>query len=171
MAQYVPEDSTSKEKGETEKKSGFDVSRLVPGGNMALGFGNPYFFDFSPSLGYLFTDDLLAGAGLTYLSWGYSLGGSKFTRSYYGARILARYQVKEPLFANVELEGLNAPYDPTGYGEEQRVWTFNPMVGASYVVPFGRRGGIQATLLYNLNYKEAYSPYSSALVWRIGFFL
>jgi polyhydroxyalkanoate synthesis regulator phasin len=47
----------------------------------------------------------------------------------------------------------------------------NPLIGASYIMPFGKRGGIQATLYYNLNYKELYSPYSSPFIWRIGFFL
>jgi hypothetical protein len=78
------------------------------------------------------------------------------------------------IYANAEIDFLNAPYFSATNNstvETPRKWTANPLLGASYVVPFGRRGGVQATLLYNLNYQEDYSPYSSAWIWRIGFFL
>lgn len=160
-------------KESNEQKSGFQSSKLVPGGNLALQFGNPYYYDISPSLGYMITDKLMAGLGVIYISAG---GTSVYTNqrynySFYGGRPLVRYKVINDIYANAEVDFLNVPYFDVSSYKTLRKWTTNPLLGASYVIPFGKRGGIQATLLYNLNYQQEYSPYSSALIWRIGFFL
>lgn len=173
-AQYVKEDSTktSKNKTGTETLSqGFDHSKLVPGGNLAMSFGNPYFVDLSPYLGYLVSEKMMLGIGATYLAYGVTVNGTRYTRDWYGGRVLGRYRIDDSFFLNAELEQLNAPNNANFSNSEQRKWVFSPYVGASYVLPFGRRGGVQATLLYNLNYQENYSPWNNALVWRIGFFL
>ena len=185
MAQYVEGDktfpaSTRRDsitvKEPEPEKSGFQSSKLVPGGNLALQFGDPYYYDISPSLGYMVTDKLMAGLGVIYVSMGgrYPNSNQKYNFTYYGGRPLIRYRVMNDIYANAEIDFLNAPYFSAMNNstvETPRKWTTNPLLGASYVVPFGKRGGIQATLLYNLNYQEDYSPYSSAWIWRIGFFL
>jgi hypothetical protein len=177
FAQYVEGDALKKDSIQKEqtspsgRKTGFDPSRLVPGGNLAMNFGNPYFFDISPSLGYLVTESLLLGAGVTYIGWGQTIYNVKYRFNYYGGRLLARQKLFDNIYGNAEMDFLNSPYF-TGRGNETgRKWTVSPLVGGSYVMPFGTRGGIQATLLYNLNYQQTYSPYTSALIWRIGFFL
>ena len=181
-AQYVPEpnqkkdttvyvSSTQKGSDKKERKSGFDTEKLVPGGNFALSFGNPYYIDVSPSLGYMVTDGLLLGLGASYIAQGGSTNNFTYSFNYYGGRILARQKLFESFYANAEIDFLNVQYI-TGIGNETlRKWLFSPLVGASYVMPFGKRGGVQATLLYNLNYQQLYSPFPSALVWRLGFFL
>ena len=138
--------------------------------------GDPYYYDISPSLGYMVTDKLMAGLGVIYVSMGgrYSNSNQKYNFTYYGGRPLIRYRVMNDIYANAEIDFLNAPYfSSTNFtiAQTTRKWTTNPLLGASYVIPFGKRGGVQATLLYNLNYQEDYSPYSSAWIWRIGFFL
>ncbi len=185
VAQYVEGDKTLPAsirrdsitvKEPEPETSGFQSSKLVPGGNLALQFGDPYYYDISPSLGYMVTDKLMAGLGVIYVSMGgrYSNSNQKYNFTYYGGRPLIRYRVMNDIYANAEIDFLNAPYfSSTNFtiAQTTRKWTTNPLLGASYVIPFGKRGGVQATLLYNLNYQEDYSPYSSAWIWRIGFFL
>lgn len=181
LAQYVPEqraDTTiyvskppAKKKTEQAESSGFDKTRIVPGGNFALSFGNPYWIDLSPTVGYLVTEKTLLGIGATYMASGGNYFGYKYRFQYYGGRTFIRRQIMENIFANAELDFLNVPYF-TGVGiESLRRWLVSPLVGASYVVPFGTRGGFQISLLYNLNYQQAYSPFLSPLIWRVGFFL
>lgn len=181
-AQYVPEkkaDTTifvskppkTKIASESSGSEGFDKSRIVPGGNFALSFGNPYWIDLSPTVGYLVSDKTLLGVGATYMASGGNYFGYKYSFQYYGGRTFVRRQLMENIYGNAELDFLNVPYF-TGKGNESlRRWLVSPLVGASYVVPFGRRGGLQVSLLYNLNYQQAYSPFPSPLIWRVGFFL
>jgi len=180
--QYVPEpepkrdttiyvNSQSKVQPEEEIRATSFNEKIVPGGNFALSFGNPYYVDVSPSLGYMVTEDLLLGIGGTYIATGgTNVYGNKYQFNFYGGRVLGRQKLFNNFFANAELDLLNVPYflNPN---ETLRKWLLSPLIGASYVMPFGKRGGIQATLLYNLNYQQAYSPFPSALVWRLGFFL
>lgn len=178
FAQYVEEknprkdttiyvnQSKAKETIPSSTKKGFDVDKLVPGGNFALSFGNPTFIDISPRLGYLLTETVVLGLGATYMSYRFNSFGYNF----YGGQLWGRVQVFENIYANAELDFLNVP-DLYNNSDGSRRWLTSPLIGASYVVPFGSRGGLQATVLYNLNYQQAYSPYASPIIWRIGFFL
>lgn len=175
MCQYVPADtaktispSIENPQNQEDESTGFDSKRLVPGGNFAFNFGNPSFVDVSPSIGYLFTDQLLGGIGATYTY----LKSNGFSFSFYGGRVFGRHKLFDNVFANAEMDFLNVPDNLLGNGRDgERRWLVSPLIGAGYVIPFGSRGGLQATLLYNLNYQQLYSPYSSGLIWRIGFFL
>jgi hypothetical protein len=175
--QYVPENnsksdtlkvqaSSKSNQEEGESSSGFDWGRVRSGGNLALNFGNPFFIDISPSVGYMVNEKLMLGLGVTYMA----MGSSGADYSFYGGRLFGRQQIFESFFANAELEFLNAPFLNSNSNSEQRKWLVNPLLGASYVLPFGERGGIQASLLYSLNYQEGYSPYGSPYIWRIGVF-
>lgn len=172
QSQYVDEPGQKKSSTvdvrseNTGNSAGFDPDRLVPGGNFAINFGNPFFIDISPRLGYLVTDKLLLGLGGTYMSFSSTFGKANF----FGGQAFSRFQVMDNFFANAELDFLNVP-DLYGNLDGGRKWLVSPLIGGSYVVPFGKRGGIQATLLYNLNYQNAYSPYASPIIWRMGFFL
>lgn len=182
MAQYVPEDTVKRDTirvpppartENRESKGGFDTEKLVPGGNFSLSLGNPYYIDISPALGYRLTDDLVAGLGITYIAAGGTVNNFKYRVNYYGGRVFGRQRILESVFANAELDFLNVPYFlASGNTQtELRKWLVSPLVGASYILPMGRRGGIMISLLYNLNYQQQYSPYNSALIYRMGFFL
>jgi hypothetical protein len=183
-AQYVPEDTVRKDttflppapKAQTplpsDGRPAFDTDNLVPGGNLALSFGNPYYIDVSPMLGYQVTKDLMLGLGATYIATGGTYYTFTYRNTYYGGRVLGRQRIMDNLFANAELDFLNVPYFVNTTSNDQlRKWLLSPLVGGSYVIPFGQRGGVQITLLYNLNYQQQYSPYPSALMYRMGFFL
>jgi hypothetical protein len=149
----------------------FASARFVPGGNFALNFGSSYFVDLSPFLGYMVNKKLMAGLGATYIAFGQNNGPVKYRETYYGGRVLGRYSLFESFYANAELDVLNVAYEAPNSYERARIWTYNPLVGASYIMPFGKRGGVQATLYYNLNYRKEYSPYQTPWIWRLGFFL
>lgn len=167
-AQYVRDTTLATVPENNIASSDADFSqKLVPGGNFALSLGNPWFLDLSPSLGYQVNERLVSGAGLSYVAYGARVGNVKFRWDRYGGMVFSRYRLFDSFFANAELEMLNVEDEFL----LKRVWIVNPLVGASYIMPFGRRGGLQVSLLYNLNYNENLSPFPSPLIWRIGFFL
>jgi hypothetical protein len=169
QAQYVRDSTVTNTSSTSENSSGSTGNKLVPGGNFGFGLGNQWFIDLSPSLGYQLKPGMVAGAGIVYNAYGGSFFGKKYRFQRYGGMLFARHRIYEQFFASTELEMLNVPdeYSPV----QQRVWIFSPLAGLSYVMPFQNRGGLQISLLYNLNHKPDLSPYPSPLVWRIGFFL
>lgn len=171
LGQYV-RDSLRNQSAAAEPETGESAdftSRLVPGGNFGLGFGSQWYIDLSPSLGYQLNKNMVAGAGIIYNAYGGTIAGQKVSYQRYGGFGFARHRLYQSFFANCELELLNVPVET--YSEETRKWVFSPLAGASYIMPFGTRGGLQISLLYNLNYNPVWSPYPSPYVWRIGFFL
>jgi hypothetical protein len=154
------------------------MERFTLGGNFGLSFGNPTSVNIAPLIGYRFTDKFIGGGGITYM---YSrikyTNGLKLESNIYGGRGFARYTLIENLAAHVEYEALNVPYyEIINNGteiDERRRWIGNPLVGAAYVMPLGKRASFGITALYNLNYStnKQYSPYSSPWVFRMGFFL
>jgi hypothetical protein len=168
--QYVRDSSMVRENSQakTEKPaSGGIRDRLVPGGNFGLQFGNTWFADISPNLGYQLNERLVSGAGISYVAYGTRIGNVRLRWERYGGMIFSRYRLFDSFYANAEIEMLNVENEFL----LKRVWIVNPLVGASYVMPFGSRGGLQASLLYNLNYNPDLSPFPSPFVWRLGFFL
>jgi hypothetical protein len=149
------------------KPAGSFRDRLVPGGNFGFNIGNTWFIDLSPSLGYQVNDRLVSGAGISYVAYGTKVMNVNLKWERYGGMVFGRYRLLDAIFANAEMEMLNVEDETLG----KRVWIVNPLVGASYIMPFGKRGGLQASLLYNLNYNPALSPYPSPVIWRLGFFL
>jgi hypothetical protein len=170
-SQYV-RDSTRTDKTNSAESTEEDISfasKLVPGGSLALNFGNPWYLDISPNLGIQINERLVGGLGIIYNAYGQTIYGIKYNSERYGASAFARYRMFETFFANAEIDIVNVPDENSLEGN--KIWTVNPLLGASYIVPFGKRGGLQASLLYNLNYSENLSPYPFPLIWRIGFFL
>ena len=170
-AQYVQDSTTALDrKNESDNNKPLSISdKLIPGGNFGIGLGTQWYVDLSPSLGYQVNERFVPGAGVIFNAYGGTYLGKKYLYQLYGANVFARYRLLNSIYANGELEWLNVPYET--YSESKRVWTFNPLIGASYIMPFGQRGGIQVSLLYNLNFQPNLSPYPSPFVWRVGFFL
>lgn len=176
-AQYVAEDTNSSKyvsakpvgtSKPSEPKEPF-YKRLRYGGNFGLSFGNTTYIEASPLVVYAFNDRFQAGPGITYIYYRYSVPGYTFSTSQYGGRLFGRYTVYENFFLQAELESLNIEVRNDKY--DGRYWITNPLVGGGYFVPFGDRGGLYVTGLYNLNYNSNLSPYPSPLILRVGFTL
>jgi hypothetical protein len=143
--------------------------RFYYGGNLSLGFGNITFVDVSPLVGYMITPSFSAGLGGTYQYLRYN----NFNRStdVYGARAFVRQNLFNNFFAHGEYESLSVDFqviDPQLGFITQREWVPGVLVGPGLFSPFGRRGGMNITALYNLQYDRIRSPYGSPLVIRAG---
>lgn len=148
--------------------------RVYFGGNFNLQFGNVTFIDISPLAGYMVTDKLSVGSGITYQYLNYRWLNN-YSTNIYGGRVFARHNIFQQFFAHAEAEALNVEYPQlvgvNGNMEWQfvRDWVPGVFVGGGMFQPFGRRGGINLMGLYNLSYIRGKSPYASPFVIRAGF--
>lgn len=170
----APGDSLYRRRGAEQPKPGW-MERISLGGNFGASFGAFTHVNISPLVGYRVTNRLMAGGGVTYLySRIQSRNGRQSSSSYYGGRLMANYAIIPQFAPHVEYEVLSAPslFDASGRVASRR-WIGNPMVGATVLLPVGRRSNFGLTALYNLNYRnnEDYSPYPSPWVLRMGFML
>lgn len=154
--------------------------RLVFGGNTWLQLGTFTRVDLFPTVGYRLTEKLIAGVGINYqyLSTRYDITNSQGQRSsvrvsehYYGWRVFAQQFVVPPVFAWAELESTNGNFYDFDTQAFSRRWLYNPMVGLGYQQGNSDRlgTGFYFMVLYNLNYVESISQYSSPWVTRVGF--
>ncbi|WP_158858310.1 hypothetical protein [Lunatibacter salilacus] len=146
--------------------------RMYYGGNFSVQFGTITFVDVSPLAGVMLTERYSAGVGATYQYF-----NNRFYRNaqahIYGGRLFNRYHVFPKIFAHAEYEALNVevanPIPNTTEVVFTRDWVPGLMVGAGYFSPFGNRGGMNITVLYNLTYDNRRSPYNEPYVIRVGF--
>lgn len=146
--------------------------RLYFGGNFGLQFGSITYVDVSPLVGVMITERYSAGVGITYQYLKYR----DFSESsnVYGGRIFNRYNVLPNVFAQAEFESLNVEaYRETATGDivSRREWEPGLFLGGGYFIPFGRRGGMNFTLLYNVLYDNRNLLYNEPYVIRAGFVL
>ncbi|QDH77711.1 hypothetical protein FKX85_01080 [Echinicola soli] len=146
--------------------------RLYFGGNLGLQFGNITYVEVSPLVGVMITDRYSAGLGITYQYLKYKNFGE--ASNVYGGRIFNRYNVLPNLFAHAEYENLSVEaYREDDFGRivADREWVPGLFLGGGYFVPFGRRGGVNFTLLYNVLYDNQNLIYTEPYVIRLGFVL
>jgi hypothetical protein len=143
------------------------TDRLYVGGNFGLQFGTITFVDLSPVIGYMINNRLSVGPGVTYQY----LQTNIFSTNTYGGRGFVRYNFSERLFGHGEYERLNLTYYNPLENRLKREWVPGLFVGGGVFQPFGRRGGVALTLLYNLAHDQMRSPYIRPLIIRAGFTL
>jgi len=147
-------------------------SRLLYGGNLGLQFGTVTAIDLSPQIGYMVTDKLTPGVGITYQYYSDNrISGYEFKTHIYGGRIYTSYEFIENFIAHIEYEALSleSQYFKVNYtpNDEDRFWSHNLFVGGGYSQPIGRKGSVFILVLYNLN-ESINSPYTNPVV-RVGF--
>ncbi len=145
--------------------------RLYFGGNFSLQLGRITFVDISPLVGVMITDRYSGGLGITYqyLNFKDIADGES---SVYGGRIFNRYNILPNIFAHAEYETLNVRFfreNQSGGYDFEREWIPGLFLGGGYFIPFGNRGGMNFTLLYNVLYDNIKSPYNEPYVLRAGF--
>ena len=146
--------------------------RLMFGGNVAAQFGTYTWLELSPSVGYLVTEKYMTGIGLSFIYSKYNDPNfPTYESKRYGIRNFHRFYITESLFAWGEIEWLNFEYqEPFFPYELDRIWYTSYFVGGGYMSRFPNgKGGMYVSFLYNLNHGPE-SPYSSAIVPRIGIF-
>lgn len=144
--------------------------RMFFGGNLGLQFGTVTFVDISPLAGVMLTPRLSTGLGITYQYYDdnrfYGSNGSS-----YGGRVFGRYNVLPNIFAHMEYENINWKTYNLVAEDFRRTWSDALFVGGGYFAPFGRRGGANFSVLYNLLYDRTTSYYNEPYVIRVGFVL
>ncbi|UJP65246.1 hypothetical protein [Mongoliitalea daihaiensis] len=141
--------------------------RMYVGGNFGMSFGTITFIDLSPLAGVMITDKLSSGLGATYQYFNDSrfIGGSN---SLFGGRVFSRFNIFPNVFLHAEYETLNFEVFNFSSDSFRREWVDALLVGGGYFMPFGNRGGVNFTFLYNLNFDIRRSPYNEPYVIRVG---
>lgn len=153
------------------------TEKITLGGNFGLAFGNPTFINISPLIGYRITDKFIAGGGPSYIYTRIKAYNQRFENSIVGGRVFGQHMIFENFAARAEFEHLGIQY-PVWNGTDyvkRREWVSNPLIGASYNMPIGRKASFNITALYNLNHQNrlnrSYLYGSSPFIIRAGFML
>jgi hypothetical protein len=144
--------------------------KLYLAGNMGLNlFGRVFFVEASPMVGYKITDKFSVGPGISYQY----ISTRNYSYSNYGVKGFARFLFIPSIFAHVEHEVLNVPYNliPGTNGRlqvDKRVNVNSTFVGAGYRQQFSARAASDIMILFNLQQNEL-TPYSNPVL-RVGFY-
>jgi hypothetical protein len=156
---------------QNRNKSDQDIqNRFYFGGGGSFGAGTGYnYYSIFPIVGYRITQPFSVGTGISYQRYNYTLYNPSISLSQYGVTPFARYSFN-PLFFQTELDLINAPlYDnSTNFSETERKWFTRLLFGVGYGVPMGRRGGLNALIMYDVLYKTP-SVFASPIVARVFF--
>lgn len=173
---------------------GFDISRLVFGGGLGLGFGSQTTsFSISPIVGYRILDKLAAGIGLGYQYYRqkdfFQLTDLNGYISYYDLKssitspsVWVRYTPFEKVLLHAEYEhnfmsfqnyrfASNGSGNIEGYKERFSVPAL--LIGVGYRQPITDNASIFIIGMYDLynqiDPNRMYSPYGNTIFPRIGF--
>ncbi|MEB2775605.1 hypothetical protein SYJ56_09810 [Algoriphagus sp. D3-2-R+10] len=144
--------------------------RLYYGGNFGMQFGTVTLIDFSPLVGVMITPKFSSGVGITYQYFNDKrfIGGET---SSYGGRLFSRYNIFPNIFLHAEYESINFDNYNLFTDQFERIWSNALFLGGGYFAPFGSRGGVNFTFLYNVLHDNLRSPYGEPYVIRVGFVL
>ena len=187
---YTSSGKPANAKKKEKKPEGFDVSRLIIGGGIGLGFGTVTSVSVSPIIGYRISDKFSAGVGFGYQYlrvkdyWEVEDFNNPGVVNYYdlkssfiSASVWARYLILTYLFTQVEYEhnfmSLTEPrFSPSGSGaiENAKVKWNAPsvLVGIGYRQPITDNSSLYIMGMYDVLQHE-YSPYRGGIFPRIGF--
>jgi len=159
------EEKNKKDIRDFEEKKFIDRLRL--GGSAGLRLGSFTNINLAPMVGLAVTDNFTVGWGISYIYVKDSYFVPSSSSSFYGTRVLARYNPHPMFHLQAEYELMNVEFYNHGYGKYQnvnktyaRTWLQSPMAGIGYTQPLDGRfiRGIHATLLYNFNYQNHINP-------------
>jgi len=142
------------------------LDRLYTGGGMTLSVGNQItVIGASPVLGYMITNQLSAGIGVTYMYYRNSF--YDLSTSIYGGKVFTQYTVYAPVFLYSEYQALSYA---TSFldGNENREIIPSLNVGGGIMQPIGSTLNFQFMVLYDVLYDNFKSPQPNALSIRGG---
>ncbi len=143
------------------------MDRVYFGGGLDLAFGTITIIGASPLVGYMITEKLSAGVGITYQYYKDNRFTPDFTTSIYGGRLFARYNIFDPFFLYNEYEITSFDFTPSMEGGRESISAY--YLGAGLHQPIGRNAGFMVIALYDLLYDEFRSSRNSAFSFRLGF--
>ena len=142
------------------------VDRLFWGGNIGALVGNPTYVDLSPLVGCKITEKFSVGVGVIYNYYSYKYANIRYTSTFYGGRINARYFILENVFVQAGYDRINRD-NPYSIKPNARIWIENYLVGGGLRYQVGDHFYCVATALWNLN-ETPLSPYRNPII-QIGF--
>ncbi len=170
------------------KSSGKEVKpdniwdKMVFGGDLSLSFGSYTAVYVAPTVGYRFSDKLVAGPGFIYQYFRWNQVYDPFTNSLrnvddygneiYGPKLFVNYALAESIYLGSQFEYLNHDYYTYQGGappNKENRWTSVLFLEAGLRSSIGQKGFAVVGLRYNLLH-DFTSPYSSAWFPVIGFF-
>lgn len=158
-----------------DSPKGFDKSKLFFGGNLGLNFGTYTIINVSPQVGYHFSPQFAAGAGVNYIYYGYNdhYNQLKYAQSYAGLNVFGRFYPIPQFFIQAQPE-LNYVWGKVKYyGSDQSAskipTQFVPslLLGGGAAIPAGR-GAIVISVLYDV-IQNVYSPYYHQAIYGLGY--
>jgi len=192
-AQEVYNSSGRRTPARPQQKTGFDPSRIIFGGGVALGFGSGFLnLGASPVVGYRITDRFATGIGVGYLYYrikeysqvynpaigGYQTYPLKSSLLY--PSVWARYLLFDNIFVHAEFENDFQTYKYTDYDSDPSSPTVNQpvqytekintqalLLGAGFRQPVSSNTSFVAMILYDVLQQEM-SPYKGRVDFRVG---
>lgn len=160
----------------------FDKSKLVMGGNIGATFGDFTFIQFSPQVGYAFTRNIVAGAGVNFSYSSQKIRffngdeSQRFNYGYAGLNVFTRVYPVNFLFLSVQPE-LNYNWGKIKYKNPPAAdvkinGAFIPslLIGGGLAIPMGNRGQTLLSMQYDV-LQNSRSPYGQRAFFNIGFAL
>ena len=143
------------------------LDRMYFGGGLGFSGGtNAYgqrytYLGIYPIVGYMLTNKFSVGATITYQHYSYPDVGQ--TVDQYGISPFARYNLGQ-VFLYSEFMILNSPtYDPNSPRKIYNRW----LNGLGFQQPLGKRGAINAMVLYDVLYTQSELVFTSPWVFRV----
>jgi hypothetical protein len=146
------------------------------GGNLGGGISSgSSFFMLQPMAFYRFTDNTMAGLGVSYYYWSLEYYTSnnrkdKISDHAYGINLFARQQLFDPVFLHAEYMPLNFKvYNPYN-NEINREWVSSLYLGGGINQQISNRSGYYILFLYDVLYNAARSFRGTPIDIRTGFY-
>lgn len=148
----------------------FQLSRLTIGGGLGMQFGDYTVVNFSPQVGYNFTNYFNAGAGINYTYYSRKYDDSdwrKQTNSYFGFNVYGKLYPLPFLVLMVqpELNRMWRTVELRGAGGKLKE---NEIVPSCLVGAGLRMGPVTAMIQYDVA-QDDNSPYSNKIFYSVGY--
>ncbi len=149
-----------KSKGSQSYSSG----RIVLGGTLGMSFGDYTNINVSPQIGYMVSNYLTLGGGVSYNYYGQK--NSDYTRNYLGANLYARaYPIQYlSFYAQPEVQ---RSWGKVSAAEKTENVCACLLLGAGLVLPTSS-GGVNITFYYDV-LQQPSSPYGNKIGYSIGY--
>lgn len=148
------------------RSSGFNSDRLRFGGGIGATFGNITYIDLSPTVGYMFTDNFIAGLTTRYIYYEEKYPGYKFSTNIFGGGVFSEYFILQNITLHAEYELLNME-DLRLAERNHRINVSSLLVGGGYRMMITDRSFANILLLFNV-LEDENSIYTNP-IFRINF--